>query len=477
MWNPASVKNTFLATVGIGFVIALALLFLNTVELYQSLDNIEKTSGWTSDSHEAIESLDSLRSHMLDVETAQRGYVVTGQENFLERYRSGLVGIEQDKKSVRNRVGQDEAQRRKVDHLESLIDRKNELVRQIIAMRRRQGLERVANDKILEDSRLAMEDVRAAIHELRVEEERLLEARLKDAEHFMRRSFQVAMFGRLLAVSVLLGLFLLIRRETKRRTQAQDALKYANESLEGHVQERTAQLVEMNERLTILSRELLHIQEGERRRIARDLHDELGQALIALKLNLREVEDQVGSTQLRSTVHESVVILGGVIDGVRNLALDLRPSLLDELGLTAAAKWYVMRQGERAGWTTEFVAEPLPVELLPEIAIACFRILQEALTNVAKHAKATQVTVTIKPQAGRVVMTVSDNGIGFSTAAATASARRGASVGLLAMEERANLVGGRVTIVSGDMRGTTITVSLPADERTSPQDDPVEVAA
>jgi len=476
MWNPASIRNTFLKTIGIGFVIALALLFLNSVELYHTLDNIERTTGWTTDSHEAIESLDSLRSHMLDVETGQRGYVLTGQEHFLKRYDSGLVGIEQDKESVRQRPGKDETQRQKVQHLESLIDRKIELVQKIIVMRRDEGLERVATDNIVEESRLAMEAVRAAIHELRVDEERQLAARLKDAEHFMRRSFRVAMFGKLLAISVLLGLFFLIRRETQRRADAEEALKQANDSLESRVQERTDELVGANKRLARLSRELLHVQEGERRRIARDLHDELGQSLLALKLTLREAEEQATATG-DGKIQESLEILGGVIDGVRSLALDLRPSLLDELGLVAAARWYVARQGERSGWATEFSAAPLPNGLSPEAAITCFRILQEALTNAAKHAQATRVAVVITLQDEQLMMTVSDNGTGFKIEEATAAARRGASIGLLAMEERAHLVGGCVTIASNEKEGTAITVMLPFGEEDASYQEQLEAAA
>ncbi|MBA2485144.1 MAG: PAS domain S-box protein [Nitrospira sp.] len=159
--------------------------------------------------------------------------------------------------------------------------------------------------------------------------------------------------------------------------RAQEALKAAHEELELRVTERTAALSEANERLRVLSRRLMEIQERERRAIARDLHDEIGQALTAIKLNLRELRTLPNCEPVEEQIADSLEILAQVLHRVRSLALDLRPSLLDELGLVPALRWYVGRQAERAGWDLHFVAEGITTRPSPELEITCFRLTQK----------------------------------------------------------------------------------------------------
>ena len=236
-------------------------------------------------------------------------------------------------------------------------------------------------------------------------------------------------------------------------------------------------MVDSNERLRELSHRLMNVQETERRQIAHDLHDEIGQSLTAMKLDLREADSLLKHGPTASLLTDSLNILDGVIRQVRNLALDLRPSLLDELGLVPALKWYIKRQGERAGWETEYSAHVSHNHLPPEVEITCFRIVQEALTNIVRHAEATHVRVTLEQQGDRLMLDIEDNGKGFNIEQAKARARSGISIGLLGMEERARWVGGELTITSSPKTGTRFTARLPllginlqpveAEERTS----------
>ncbi len=243
--------------------------------------------------------------------------------------------------------------------------------------------------------------------------------------------------------------------------RAQKALKDAHEELEVRVTERTADLREANERLRVLSRRLMEIQELERRAIARDLHDEIGQALTAIKLNLRELRTHPNCEPVEDQIADSLEILAQVLHRVRSLALDLRPSLLDELGLVPALRWYVGRQAERAGWQLRFSAEGVTGRPSPEIEIACFRLAQEALTNVVRHSQAKEVDVLLERSSHALTLVIRDNGIGFDQDAVRSGARVGTSVGLSGMEERVRLVGGTFKIESTPSAGTEIRASFP----------------
>jgi PAS domain S-box len=245
--------------------------------------------------------------------------------------------------------------------------------------------------------------------------------------------------------------------------RAQEALKVAHEELEQRVTERTAALRDANERLRVLSRRLMEIQELERRAIARDLHDEIGQALTAIKLNLRELRPVPNCEPVEEQIADSLEILDQVLQRVRSLALDLRPSLLDELGLVPALRWYVGRQAERAGWELQFFAEGITSRPSPEIEIACFRIAQEALTNVARHSQARKVEVRLETVQQKLTLVIHDNGIGFDPQAVRTGSRAGTSVGLSGMEERVRIAGGYFDINSGPTMGTEIRVAFPVE--------------
>lgn len=215
------------------------------------------------------------------------------------------------------------------------------------------------------------------------------------------------------------------------------------------------------ERLQLLSSRLLEIQEAERRHIARELHDEVGQALTAVKINLQMLRRQGDRDAAAGRLDDSLGMVDRILQGVRRLSLDLRPSLLDDLGLAAALRWYVGAQVQRAGVAGEVIAGALPPDLPPALATTCFRIAQEAVTNVVRHARATRLTVTLDVENGAIHLIVRDDGVGFDVGAARRRALSGDSLGLLGLEERAELAGGRAAIESALGHGTTVRVSLP----------------
>ncbi len=219
------------------------------------------------------------------------------------------------------------------------------------------------------------------------------------------------------------------------------------------------QLHESHEQLRALSAHLQTVRENERTRIALEVHDELGQALTGLKLDLARLARQ--PPRARSSPAEKIKPLvarvNATIQTVRRIATELRPGILDNLGLVAAIEWQAAEFQSRSGIRCGAQADPEVAHLSPELNTAFFRIFQETLTNVIRHARATRVEVHLAKQADFVALTVKDNGRGISDAEIT-SIR---SIGLCGMRERAALFGGQVIIRGQPGHGTTVTVRIP----------------
>jgi signal transduction histidine kinase len=214
-------------------------------------------------------------------------------------------------------------------------------------------------------------------------------------------------------------------------------------------------------RLQALSNRMLEMQENERRHIARELHDEIGQSLTAIKLNLEALVRRSGDAATQALAGEIAGVAGQVLEQVRRLSLDLRPPQLDDLGLRAALHWLVKRHTLEDGPAIELEApEDLP-RLPAQAETACFRIAQEALTNALRHAGATQVRIALKEEDGLFCLDVRDDGRGFDLAAARARALQGASLGLVGMNERVALAGGELRLASREGDGTHLRARFP----------------
>jgi signal transduction histidine kinase len=226
------------------------------------------------------------------------------------------------------------------------------------------------------------------------------------------------------------------------------------------------------QRSQALAQQLLEAQETERRRLAHELHDEIGQALTAIKINLQAVQRATEEAALQTHVEESIEVVDRALQQVRGLSLDLRPSVLDDLGLVAALRWYVDRQAQRAGFAAEFSPEPPGLRVASQLETACFRVAQEALTNVARHAGARRVQVHLRKDGPELRLSIRDDGQGFDVPAARRKAAGGGSLGLLGMQERVLLLGGQMEIESAPGQGTLVRArfpleTLPALERRS----------
>jgi signal transduction histidine kinase len=221
-----------------------------------------------------------------------------------------------------------------------------------------------------------------------------------------------------------------------------------------HLQQSQESLRASEERYRSLSRRLLEQQERERGALARELHDQLGQSLVAVSLNLEAIKGEL-SPASSARVPESMRAIDKMIEQVQTLAFELRPSTLDEFGLVEALRLLVARHGERARVRARFTATPTDARAPVEIETACFRIVQEALTNVARHARARHVEVTLTAQDVALEVTVRDDGVGFDVE------RLRTGPGLVGISERAELAGGRLDIESAPGAGTTLRARFP----------------
>ncbi len=211
------------------------------------------------------------------------------------------------------------------------------------------------------------------------------------------------------------------------------------------------------------SRRLMEAQESERKHIARELHDEIGQVLTAVRINLQSLEQLCDESSIVNQVAEDILVIDEALKRVRDLSFELRPSLLDDLGLAAATRWYVDRYTSRAAMKAEVQidSEISQIRLSRDVETACFRILQEALANAARHAQAQNVSITLRSFASTLQLSVKDNGVGIETTCLQNSSDQSTALGLRGMEERALAVAGRLDILSGQSLGTEIRASFP----------------
>lgn len=222
----------------------------------------------------------------------------------------------------------------------------------------------------------------------------------------------------------------------------------------------TSQLLEERRSFAVAAQA---IREEEKARLARELHDELAQSLTALKMDTIWVRDHASSVPgtVTEKLNEMVEMLDRTVAATRRMAADLRPLMLDDLGLVPAIEWLASNFMQRCGVPcTLSVNDELELELPEPYATAVFRIVQESLNNIAKHAAASQVMVTLDKTQDAVRLRVQDDGCGFFSD----GARKPQSLGLMGLRERAQLLGGSVAISSARGKGTTVEVSIPLDQ-------------
>ena len=252
-----------------------------------------------------------------------------------------------------------------------------------------------------------------------------------------------------------------------------DEVTQANATLERRVAARTAELQRLyaelkdrDARRAELVKKLLSAQEDERRRIARELHDETCQTITALAVGLDTVRRAASPEDASAKLEDARALASRTLDGLHRVIFDLRPSVLDDLGLVSAVRWWVARHLEPLGVTARLEIENLEDRLPPAVEIPVFRAVQEALTNVLRHSGAKTVLIQMSRAAGTLSVEIEDDGRGFTPEDVATPSETGQGLGLLGMRERIEILGGTLTLDSSPGAGTHVafTVPVPKEE-------------
>ncbi len=256
-----------------------------------------------------------------------------------------------------------------------------------------------------------------------------------------------------------------------------DEIAAANLALEGRVEARTRELQGLYRQLQErdrwreeLLRKVISAQEDERKRLARELHDETSQTLSALAMKIETALAASPPGPPRDRLVEARALTVRTIDELHRLIFDLRPSVLDDLGLLSAIRWYAERHLEPLGIIVQFEASGFERRLIPELETALFRVAQEAITNIAKHADAETVLIQCLERDDRVTIEIEDDGKGFAPASLPPPAARERGLGLMGMRERVELFGGTIELDSAPGQGTRVSVGVPLREVVNGQD-------
>ena len=424
---------------------AMVLVGINEVGHMRSQDAVEQLAqGLTTRS-----DVNKLLQSMLDAETGQRGYLLTGNETYLEPYDKAVATVQTNLDSLRMQFMGAPADMQEFALLSRQISRK--LAEMELSLRlRRQGNEDAWKFILNTDvGKEHMEAIRQHAQELIARSDK----RLAQGRAQIEQSLMLSRIGIATVTAIGLLAFYMYLRQTQAvqtvNLREQELLERERDRLEGLVRDRTATLSE-------LANHLQQVREEERGHLARELHDELGALLTAAKLDVARLKSKIDATapDVSERLKHLTETLNSGIALKRRIIEDLRPSSLSNLGLTAALEILTREYAERAGIDVETSLEPVQ---LPDAAqLTVYRMVQEALTNIGKYAKASKVLVSVHGYPTHVAVQVRDDGVGFDPGSV-----RPTSHGLAGMRHRVEAAGGRLTLTSRPGNGTLLSAVLP----------------
>ena len=554
-------RSTLWSAMGLGMLLVIAGVAVWT------LRQVAESDFWVDHTREVISTNQQLLSDIRDAQSAERGYIITGDEEYLAPYRSASADIPQRAEKLLQLTADNPGQQNRIRSLQGLIAERVTILNDALRQRRESGFDAARAVVLAGRGRTAMKQIQDAGQEIEAEEYRLLEQRTKARQEHLRNGFLATLAAALVALIALIFAPIDVRRAVRQRDMAQQDQREseattralfeaaaqailvvdrtgrivmtnpATEKMLGYAQsELIGQSIELlvperlrgghvayrdgyfgnpqtrpmgfgldlqarkkdgsvldveiglsylrsgqetlgvafvsdiskrkaderairrqREELRTLAGRLMTAQDDERRRIARDLHDDLSQKLAYLAMDLGKLANKPTSQEMLDSLRGLQRRAGDAAESVRHISHQLHPSILDDIGLEAALEQYCEEFEERSGIRTHFSSREVPDSLPREVASSMYHIFQESLRNVSKHSEAETVFVTLEFTAGVLRLIVKDEGVGL----AESRLKAGAGIGMIGMRERAHLVNGTVSIESQVGEGTEVTVAVP----------------
>jgi signal transduction histidine kinase len=424
---------------------AAVMLFISEGSYFRSVSTLNALGAMAT----ARSSLQGLERSFLDAETGQRGYLLTERTEYLQPYDNALHQIDAAFRFLQQYYADEPEPLALLTQLRRVSDtRLSELA--LTIRLHQQGRESATRDIVLTDiGKEQMEAIRGLSAELLERETRRVQQSRSDI-------YRTLMWSRIGIAALsgigLVALFMYLHKSLLLSLQEQEQqrlLQAERDRLEIEVAQRTAKLTE-------LTHHLQTAREDERGRLARNLHDELGALLTAAKLDAARIMPRLAGSapEARERLVHLVETLNSSIALGRRIIEDLRPSTLSNLGLATTLEILSREFAERSGIQVHCQVQPVRLEANAELVI--YRVVQEAITNISKYAKASQVWVTLVTVDGHVAVSVRDDGVGFDTAV-----EHGSAYGLVGMRVRVEAEGGTLTLRSSPGQGTTVEVHLP----------------
>lgn len=426
----------------VAFASAVAVLLLSAIAAYITVARLRDSAAWVVHSFEVETTLGEIDSSIAKLARARSAYVITGSEKISEAFNAALPEVRQKLQAVRKLTGDNPRQQEMCTRLENVTDQRINLFRKSIELKQSAPHDDTAQSAIAANVlTLAFENA-SIMAQMRQEEQRLLKLRMAASNRLYSLTIIILFASFALALILFFVHYRLLRSELRSRALAESAARDGEESLR-HLTSR-----------------LLQMQDEERRKFSRELHDSLGQYLAGVKMNLDMfIHAHPGSDELLTNASQ---LLDQSIAETRTISHLLHPPLLDEVGFTSAATWYLQGFSERSGVEVK-VDLPEDLRRLPRpIELGLFRVLQESLTNIHRHSKSPKAEVTLESGPDQVVLKVKDYGKGFpQELLRTFRTKRGAfGVGLTGMQERVRELGGHLDIESNPY-GTQVFVTIP----------------
>jgi signal transduction histidine kinase len=425
----------------VAFACAVAVLVLSSIAAYVTIVRLGESAGWVVHSFEIETALGEIDSSIAKLARARNGYALMGNPALLDAFDQALPEVRQKLQQARRLTGDNPRQQKLCTELENVTDQRIALFKKSIELRRSSPQDAAGQNALAgEILSLAFENA-STMQQMRQEEKQLLKLRMAASNRLYRLTVIILGVSFALALVLLFIHYRLLASELKARALAESAARDGEESLRQ------------------LTTRLLQMQDEERRKFSRELHDSLGQYLAGVKMNLDMFSQAQPGDELLAN---AIQLLDQSIAETRTISHLLHPPLLDEVGFSSAAQWYVQGFSERSGVEVKMEMPDRLGRLARPLELGLFRVLQESLTNIHRHSKSTKAEITLESFPDHVVLRVNDYGKGIPQELLAAFQTRGTNfgIGLTGMRERVRELGGRLDIQSSPA-GTQISVTLP----------------